>query len=99
RIFFSATQKGCLTRHKFLIRPYIKNLHKKLTEIGAYLQILIEKLKLNDNKLQNCTDEEQRNKTKTFKEITNTMRTVWTECRSQYSIFTFLLLFFLLFFF
>ncbi|KAF7487191.1 Hypothetical predicted protein [Marmota monax] len=37
------------------------------------LQILIEQLKLFDDKLQNCEDDEQRKKIETLKETTNSM--------------------------
>uniref|UniRef100_A0A8C9C1Z4 Uncharacterized protein n=1 Tax=Phocoena sinus TaxID=42100 RepID=A0A8C9C1Z4_PHOSS len=51
--------------------PSVQNFDKKLTEADAYLQILIEQLKLFDDKLQNCKDDEQRKKTATLKETTN----------------------------
>uniref|UniRef100_A0A8D0QQK6 Oxysterol-binding protein n=1 Tax=Sus scrofa TaxID=9823 RepID=A0A8D0QQK6_PIG len=40
--------------------PTVQDFDKKLTEADAYLQILIEQLKLFDDKLQNCKDDEQR---------------------------------------
>ncbi|EPY84493.1 oxysterol-binding protein-related protein 9 isoform 7 [Camelus ferus] len=40
--------------------PSVQDFDKKLTEADAYLQILIEQLKLFDDKLQNCKDDEQR---------------------------------------
>ncbi|EHB00685.1 Oxysterol-binding protein-related protein 9 [Heterocephalus glaber] len=51
--------------------PSVQDFDKKLTEADAYLQILIEQLKLFDNKLQNCKDDEQRKKIETLKETTN----------------------------
>ncbi|NWQ81897.1 OSBL9 protein, partial [Columbina picui] len=45
--------------------PSVHDFDKKLTEADAYLQILIEQLKLFDEKLQNCKDDEQR-KASTF---------------------------------
>uniref|UniRef100_A0A8C5YQL3 Uncharacterized protein n=1 Tax=Marmota marmota marmota TaxID=9994 RepID=A0A8C5YQL3_MARMA len=52
---------------------FVQDYDKKLTEADAYLQILIEQLKLFDNKLQNCKDDEQRKKIETLKETTNSM--------------------------
>ncbi|XP_058408374.1 oxysterol-binding protein-related protein 9 isoform X1 [Diceros bicornis minor] len=53
--------------------PSVQDFDKKLTEADAYLQILIEQLKLFDDKLQNCKDDEQRKKIETLKETTNNM--------------------------
>ncbi|XP_074122051.1 oxysterol-binding protein-related protein 9 isoform X4 [Sminthopsis crassicaudata] len=53
--------------------PSVQDFDKKLTEADAYLQILIDQLKLFDNKLQNCKDDEQRKKIETLKETTNNM--------------------------
>ncbi|XP_019598343.1 oxysterol-binding protein-related protein 9 isoform X4 [Rhinolophus sinicus] len=53
--------------------PSVQDFDKKLTEADAYLQILIEQLKLFDDKLQNCKDDEQRKKVETLKEATNSM--------------------------
>ncbi|KAF6345246.1 oxysterol binding protein like 9 [Rhinolophus ferrumequinum] len=53
--------------------PSVQDFDKKLTEADAYLQILIEQLKLFDDKLQNCKDDEQRKKVETLKETTNSM--------------------------
>ncbi|XP_036899194.1 oxysterol-binding protein-related protein 9 isoform X4 [Sturnira hondurensis] len=53
--------------------PSVQDFDKKLTEADAYLQILIEQLKLFDDKLQNCKDDEQRKKIETLKETTNSM--------------------------
>uniref|UniRef100_A0ABI7Z765 Uncharacterized protein n=2 Tax=Felinae TaxID=338152 RepID=A0ABI7Z765_FELCA len=55
--------------------PSVQDFDKKLTEAYAYLQILIEQLKLFDDKLQNCKDDEQRRKIETLEETTNTMLT------------------------
>ncbi|EHB07518.1 Oxysterol-binding protein-related protein 9 [Heterocephalus glaber] len=52
--------------------PSVQDFDKKLTEADAYLQILIEQLKLFD-KLQNCKDDGQRKKIETLKETTNSM--------------------------
>ncbi|XP_074987954.1 oxysterol-binding protein-related protein 9 isoform X4 [Caretta caretta] len=40
--------------------PSVQDFDKKLTEADAYLQILIDQLKLFDEKLQHCIDDEQR---------------------------------------
>ncbi|XP_003340121.1 oxysterol-binding protein-related protein 9 isoform X10 [Monodelphis domestica] len=53
--------------------PSVQDFDKKLTEADAYLQILIDQLKLFDNKLQNCKDDDQRKKIETLKETTNNM--------------------------
>ena len=53
--------------------PGVQDFDKKLTEADAYLQILIEQLKLFDDKLQNCKDDEQRKKSGTLKETANSM--------------------------
>ncbi|XP_078526855.1 oxysterol-binding protein-related protein 9 isoform X2 [Lissotriton helveticus] len=53
--------------------PTIQDFDKKLAESDAYLQILIDQLKLFDDKLQNCKDEEQRKKIETLKETTCSM--------------------------
>uniref|UniRef100_A0A8C2MT60 Oxysterol-binding protein n=1 Tax=Cricetulus griseus TaxID=10029 RepID=A0A8C2MT60_CRIGR len=53
--------------------PSVQDFDKKLTEADAYLQILIEQLKLFDDKLQNCKDDEQRKKVETLKDTTNSM--------------------------
>ncbi|XP_074858596.1 oxysterol-binding protein-related protein 9 isoform X4 [Carettochelys insculpta] len=53
--------------------PSVQDFDKKLTEADAYLQILIDQLKLFDEKLQNCIDEEQRKKIENLKETTSSM--------------------------
>ncbi|XP_040216423.1 oxysterol-binding protein-related protein 9 isoform X4 [Rana temporaria] len=40
--------------------PSIQDFDKKLAESDAYLQILIDQIKLFDDKIQNCKDDEQR---------------------------------------
>ncbi|XP_053893628.1 oxysterol-binding protein-related protein 9 isoform X1 [Malaclemys terrapin pileata] len=53
--------------------PSVQDFDKKLTEADAYLQILIDQLKLFDEKLQHCIDDEQRKKIENLKETTNSM--------------------------
>ncbi|KAM4773830.1 oxysterol-binding protein-related protein 9 isoform X3 [Corvus cornix cornix] len=53
--------------------PSVHDFDKKLTEADAYLQILIDQLKLFDEKLQNCKDDEQRKKIEGLKETTSSM--------------------------
>ncbi|XP_072722489.1 oxysterol-binding protein-related protein 9 isoform X2 [Mycteria americana] len=53
--------------------PSVHDFDKKLTEADAYLQILIDQLKLFDEKLQNCKDDEQRKKIESLKETTSSM--------------------------
>ncbi|XP_043942010.1 oxysterol-binding protein-related protein 9 isoform X2 [Protopterus annectens] len=51
--------------------PSVQDFDKKLAEADAYLQILIDQLKLLDDKIQNCKDEEQRKKIENLKETTS----------------------------
>uniref|UniRef100_A0A8D0DYM4 Oxysterol-binding protein n=1 Tax=Salvator merianae TaxID=96440 RepID=A0A8D0DYM4_SALMN len=53
--------------------PSVQDFDKKLTEADAYLQILIDQLKLFDEKLQNCKDDDQRKKIENLKETTSSM--------------------------
>uniref|UniRef100_G1KGY9 Oxysterol-binding protein n=1 Tax=Anolis carolinensis TaxID=28377 RepID=G1KGY9_ANOCA len=53
--------------------PTVQDFDKKLTEADAYLQILIDQLKLFDEKLQNCKDDDQRKKIENLKETTSSM--------------------------
>ncbi|KAM9130183.1 oxysterol-binding protein-related protein 9 isoform 1-T1 [Pangshura tecta] len=53
--------------------PSVQDFDKKLTEADAYLQILIDQLKLFDDKLQHCIDDEQRKKIENLKATTNSM--------------------------
>uniref|UniRef100_A0A8C5RXW9 Oxysterol-binding protein n=1 Tax=Laticauda laticaudata TaxID=8630 RepID=A0A8C5RXW9_LATLA len=53
--------------------PSVQDFDKKLTEADAYLQILIDQLKLLDEKLQNCRDDDQRKKIENLRETTNSM--------------------------
>uniref|UniRef100_A0A669QLJ9 Uncharacterized protein n=1 Tax=Phasianus colchicus TaxID=9054 RepID=A0A669QLJ9_PHACC len=51
--------------------PSVDDFDKKLTEADAYLQIFTDQLKLIDEKLQNCKDDEQRKKNGSLKETIN----------------------------
>ncbi|XP_038650189.1 oxysterol-binding protein-related protein 9 isoform X3 [Scyliorhinus canicula] len=53
--------------------PSVQDFDKKLAEADAYLQILIEQLKLFDEKVKTCNDDEQRRKVESLKEVTNSM--------------------------
>ncbi|XP_072919124.1 oxysterol-binding protein-related protein 9 isoform X4 [Hemitrygon akajei] len=51
--------------------PSVQDFDKKLAEADAYLQILIDQLKLFDEKVKTCNDDEQRRKIENLKEVTN----------------------------
>uniref|UniRef100_V9KMA5 Oxysterol-binding protein n=1 Tax=Callorhinchus milii TaxID=7868 RepID=V9KMA5_CALMI len=53
--------------------PSVQDFDKKLAEADAYLQILIDQLKLFDEKIKNCNDDEQRRKIENLKEVTCSM--------------------------
>ncbi|XP_073449647.1 oxysterol-binding protein-related protein 9 isoform X5 [Aquarana catesbeiana] len=53
--------------------PSIQDFDKKLAESDAYLQILIDQIKLFDDKIQNCKDDEQRKKIENLKDTTCSM--------------------------
>ncbi|XP_064415871.1 oxysterol-binding protein-related protein 9 isoform X5 [Latimeria chalumnae] len=53
--------------------PSVQDFDKKLAEADAYLQILIDQLKLFDEKFQSCKDDEQRKKIENLKETTSSM--------------------------
>ncbi|XP_055497732.1 oxysterol-binding protein-related protein 9 isoform X2 [Leucoraja erinacea] len=69
-----------ILRHTLQIRgtetgfvPSVQDFDKKLAEADAYLQILIDQLKLFDEKVKTCNDDEQRRKVESLKEVTNSM--------------------------
>ncbi|XP_066453699.1 oxysterol-binding protein-related protein 9 isoform X2 [Eleutherodactylus coqui] len=53
--------------------PSVQDFDKKLAESDAYLQILIEQIKVFDEKIQNCKDDEQRKKIENLKDTTCSM--------------------------
>ncbi|KAM5149105.1 oxysterol-binding protein-related protein 9 isoform 2-T2 [Mantella aurantiaca] len=53
--------------------PSVQDFDKKLAESDAYLQILIDQIKLFDDKIQNCKDDEQRKKIENLKDTTCSM--------------------------
>ncbi|KAM9326890.1 oxysterol-binding protein-related protein 9 [Gastrophryne carolinensis] len=53
--------------------PSIQDFDKKLAESDAYLQILIDQIKVFDDKIQNCKDDEQRKKIENLKDTTCSM--------------------------
>ncbi|XP_069794749.1 oxysterol-binding protein-related protein 9 isoform X13 [Narcine bancroftii] len=53
--------------------PTVQDFDKKLAEADAYLQILIDQLKLFDEKVKTSIDDEQRKKVESLKEVTNSM--------------------------
>ncbi|XP_078417245.1 oxysterol-binding protein-related protein 9 isoform X2 [Cetorhinus maximus] len=53
--------------------PSVQDFDKKLAEADAYLQILIDQLKLFDEKVKTCNDDEQRRKVENLKEVTSSM--------------------------
>ncbi|XP_076860013.1 oxysterol-binding protein-related protein 9 isoform X4 [Brachyhypopomus gauderio] len=53
--------------------PSVQDFDKKLAEADAYLQILIDQLKLFDEKIKDCKDDESRKKIENLKETTCSM--------------------------
>ncbi|XP_053325795.1 oxysterol-binding protein-related protein 9 isoform X3 [Spea bombifrons] len=53
--------------------PSVQDFDKKLAESDAYLQILIDQIKLFDDKIKNCKDDEQRKKIENLKDTTCSM--------------------------
>ncbi|XP_068095169.1 oxysterol-binding protein-related protein 9 isoform X2 [Hyperolius riggenbachi] len=53
--------------------PSVQDFDKKLAESDAYLQILIDQIKVFDEKIQNCKDDEQRKKIENLKDTTCSM--------------------------
>ncbi|XP_040264454.1 oxysterol-binding protein-related protein 9 isoform X4 [Bufo bufo] len=53
--------------------PSVQDFDKKLAESDAYLQILIDQIKVFDDKIQNCKDDEQRKKIENLKDTTSSM--------------------------
>uniref|UniRef100_A0A2I3G1Z6 Oxysterol-binding protein n=1 Tax=Nomascus leucogenys TaxID=61853 RepID=A0A2I3G1Z6_NOMLE len=68
----TGSHRGCV-RLRGLDSAFVPSVQDFDTEADAYLQILIEQLKLFDDKLQNCKEDEQRKKIETLKETTNSM--------------------------
>ncbi|XP_058887821.1 oxysterol-binding protein-related protein 9-like isoform X2 [Acipenser ruthenus] len=69
--------EGTILRHTLQLReaetefvPSVQDFDKKLAEADAYLQILIDQLKLFDEKIRNCKEDEQRRKIENLKETT-----------------------------
>ncbi|XP_026871814.2 oxysterol-binding protein-related protein 9 isoform X3 [Electrophorus electricus] len=72
--------EGTILRHALQLReaeaafvPSVQDFDKKLAEADAYLQILIDQLKLFDEKIKDCKDEESRKKIENLKETTCSM--------------------------
>ncbi|KAK1165364.1 oxysterol-binding protein-related protein 9-like isoform X1 [Acipenser oxyrinchus oxyrinchus] len=72
--------EGTILRHTLQLReaetefvPSVQDFDKKLAEADAYLQILIDQLKLFDEKIRNCKEDEQRRKIENLKETTCAM--------------------------
>ncbi|XP_063795616.1 oxysterol-binding protein-related protein 9 isoform X2 [Pseudophryne corroboree] len=53
--------------------PSVQDFDKKLAESDAYLQILIDQIKVFDDKIQTCKDDEQRKKIENLKDTTCSM--------------------------
>ncbi|XP_041127381.1 oxysterol-binding protein-related protein 9-like isoform X2 [Polyodon spathula] len=69
--------EGTILRHTLQLQeaeteivPSVQDFDKKLAEADAYLQILIDQLKLFDEKIRNCKEDEQRRKIENLKETT-----------------------------
>ncbi|XP_077306370.1 oxysterol-binding protein-related protein 9 isoform X3 [Lithobates pipiens] len=65
--------EGCSSGADSGFVPSIQDFDKKLAESDAYLQILIDQIKLFDDKIQNCKDDEQRKKIENLKDTTCSM--------------------------
>ncbi|KAG7487797.1 hypothetical protein MATL_G00027290 [Megalops atlanticus] len=72
--------EGTILRHTLQLReaetgfvPSVQDFDKKLAEADAYLQILIDQLKLFDEKLKDCKEDESRRKIENLKETTSSM--------------------------
>ncbi|MEQ2217007.1 hypothetical protein XENOCAPTIV_020051 [Xenoophorus captivus] len=72
--------EGTILRHTLQLReaetglvPSVQDFDKKLAEADAYLQILIDQLKLFDEKIKDCKDDESRRKIEHLKETTCSM--------------------------
>ncbi|KAI1891943.1 hypothetical protein AGOR_G00148910 [Albula goreensis] len=72
--------EGTILRHTLQLReaetgfvPSVQDFDKKLAEADAYLQILIDQLKLFDEKLKDCKEDESRRKIENLKETTCSM--------------------------
>ncbi|XP_033992063.1 oxysterol-binding protein-related protein 9 isoform X3 [Trematomus bernacchii] len=64
------------TRHREAetgLVPSVQDFDKKLSEADAYLQILIDQLKLFDEKIKDCKEDESRRKIENLKETTCSM--------------------------
>ncbi|KAK9519289.1 hypothetical protein VZT92_022030 [Zoarces viviparus] len=72
--------EGTILRHTLQLReaetglvPSVQDFDKKLSEADAYLQILIDQLKLFDDKIKDCKEDESRRKIDVLKETTCSM--------------------------
>ncbi|XP_066500327.1 oxysterol-binding protein-related protein 9 isoform X3 [Hoplias malabaricus] len=72
--------EGTILRHALQLReaesafvPSVQDFDKKLAEADAYLQILIDQLKLFDEKIKDCKDDDARRKIENLKETTCSM--------------------------
>uniref|UniRef100_A0AAY4EWJ3 Oxysterol-binding protein n=1 Tax=Denticeps clupeoides TaxID=299321 RepID=A0AAY4EWJ3_9TELE len=72
--------EGTILRHTLQLRetetgfvPSVQDFDKKLAEADAYLQILINQLKLFDEKVKDCKEDESRRKIENLKETTCSM--------------------------
>ncbi|CAN9500431.1 unnamed protein product [Ophioblennius macclurei] len=72
--------EGTILRHTLQLReaetglvPSVQDFDKKLAEADAYLQILIDQLKLFDEKIKDCKEDESRRKIENLKQTTCSM--------------------------
>ncbi|XP_012990492.1 oxysterol-binding protein-related protein 9 isoform X2 [Esox lucius] len=72
--------EGTILRHTLQLReaetgfvPSVQDFDKKLAEADAYLQILIDQLKLFDDKIKDCKEDDSRRKIENLKETTCSM--------------------------
>uniref|UniRef100_A0A3Q2NWV5 Oxysterol-binding protein n=1 Tax=Fundulus heteroclitus TaxID=8078 RepID=A0A3Q2NWV5_FUNHE len=69
------SRRGCvrLREAETGLVPSVQDFDKKLAEADAYLQILIDQLKLFDEKIKDCKEDESRRKIENLKETTCSM--------------------------
>ncbi|XP_035638120.1 oxysterol-binding protein-related protein 9 isoform X2 [Oncorhynchus keta] len=72
--------EGTILRHTLQLQeaetgfvPSVQDFERKLAEADAYLQILIDQLKLFDEKIKDCKEDESRRKIENLKETTYSM--------------------------
>uniref|UniRef100_A0A3P8XW99 Oxysterol-binding protein n=1 Tax=Esox lucius TaxID=8010 RepID=A0A3P8XW99_ESOLU len=85
--------EGTILRHTLQLReaetgfvPSVQDFDKKLAEADAYLQILIDQLKLFDDKIKDCKEDDSRRKIENLKETTCVSTCTVLSCSVQSTI-------------